>query len=100
MGLAFDSEHQPLGFLQATVGQLTGGPTEDFTFLGGMEVFQRPSDPDAIYDWIDAFEANPPEFTPARNFARAFTIGESNFAEWYFPTRISIDADAAEGGAA
>jgi hypothetical protein len=61
-------------------------------------VLQRPSDPDAIYDWIDAFDADPSEFTPARNLARSFTMGESNFAEWYFPERIQIDADAAQGG--
>ena len=98
LGLAFDSEHAPLSFTRVTMGTLTGGPTEDFTFLGGTEVLQRPSDPDATYDWIDALDADPPEFTPARNLARSFTIGESNFPEWYFPARISLDADAAEGG--
>jgi len=97
-GLAFDSEHQPLSFTRVTMGRLTGGPTEDFThsILGGM--LKRPSDPDATYDWIDAFDADPAEFTPARNLARSFTIGESNFPEWYFPARISLDADAAQGG--
>jgi pimeloyl-ACP methyl ester carboxylesterase len=98
LGLAFDSEHQPLSFTRVTMGSLTGGPTEDFThtILGGM--LTRPSDPDATYDWIDAFDADPVEFTPARNLARSFTIGESNFPEWYFPARISLDADAAAGG--
>jgi pimeloyl-ACP methyl ester carboxylesterase len=98
LGLAFDSEHQPLSFTRVTMGTLTGGPVEDFThlLLGGM--LTRPSDPDATYDWIDAFDANPAEFTPARNLARSFTIGESNFPEWYFPARISLDADAAAGG--
>jgi len=99
LGLAFDSMHQPLSFTRVTMGSLTGGATEDFThlILGGGTL-QRPSDPDATYDWIDAFDADPPEFTPARNLARSFTIGESNFPEWYFPTRISIDANAAQGG--
>jgi pimeloyl-ACP methyl ester carboxylesterase len=98
LGLAFDSEHAPLNFTRVTMGSLTGGPTEDFTFFGGTEVLQRPTDPGATYDWIDAFDADPAEFTPARNLARSFTIGESNFPEWYFPTRISLDADAAAGG--
>lgn len=99
LGLAFDSMHQPLSFSRTTLGTLSGGPTEDFTFpLAGDEVLQRPSDPDAIYDWIDAFDSDPPDFTPARNLARSFTIGESNFAEWYFPARISLDAGAARGG--
>lgn len=98
LGLAFDSMHQPLSFTRVTMGSLTGGPTEDFmhALLGGM--LTRPSDPDATYDWIDAFDADPAEFTPARNLARSFTIGESNFPEWYFPARISIDAAAAQGG--
>ena len=99
LGLAFDSMHQPLSFSRTTLGTLTGGPTEDFTFpLAGDDVLQRPSDPDATYDWIDAFDSDPQEFTPARNLARSFTIGESNFAEWYFPQRISLDAGAARGG--
>jgi hypothetical protein len=99
LGLAFDSMHQPLSFSRTTLGTLTGGPTEDFTFpIAGDDVLQRPSDPDATYDWIDAFDSDPPEFTPARNLARSFTIGESNFAEWYFPQRISLDAGAARGG--
>jgi Alpha/beta hydrolase family len=99
LGLAFDSMHQPLSFSRVTMGTLTGGPTEDFTFpLAGDQVLQRPSDPNATYDWVDALEAEPSEFTPARNLARSFTIGESNFAEWYFPSRISLDAGAARGG--
>ena len=99
LGLAFDSMHQPLSFSRTTLGTLTGGPTEDFTFvIAGDDVLQRPSDPDATYDWIDAFDSDPEEFTPARNLARSFTIGESNFAEWYFPQRISLDAGAAQGG--
>jgi pimeloyl-ACP methyl ester carboxylesterase len=99
LGLAFDSMHQPLSFSRTTLGTLTGGPTEDFTFpLAGDDVLQRPSDPDATYDWIDAFDSDPKEFTPARNLARSFTIGDSNFAEWYFPQRISLDAGAARGG--
>jgi hypothetical protein len=99
LGLAFDSMHQPLSFSRTTLGTLTGGPTEDFTFLlAGDDVLQRPSDPNATYDWIDAFDSDPEEFTPARNLARSFTIGESNFAEWYFPQRISLDAGAAQGG--
>ncbi|MBW1832641.1 MAG: alpha/beta fold hydrolase [Deltaproteobacteria bacterium] len=99
LGLAFDSMHQPLSFSQTTLGTLSGGPTEDFTFpLAGDDVLQRPSDPNATYDWIDAFDSDPQEFTPARNLARSFTIGESNFAEWYFPTRISLDEGAARGG--
>ena len=99
LGLAFDSMHQPLSFSRTTLGTLTGGPTEDFTFvIAGDDVLQRPSDPDATYDWIDAFDSDPQEFTPTRNLARSFTIGESNFAEWYFPQRISLDAGAARGG--
>lgn len=102
LGLAFDSAHQPLSFVQTTVGSLTGGEVEEYpslvaTFFGGDGIFLRPSDPEATYNWIDAFDAAPPDFTPIRNLARSFTIGDSNFAEWYFPSRISLDSGAARG---
>lgn len=98
LGLAFDAAYQPLGFVRATVGELTGGPVEEYeSFLAGRETLLRPSDPSATYAWIDALDLMPPDFTPLQNLAASFTIGRSNFAEWYFPARISIDSGAARG---
>ncbi|MCZ6805675.1 MAG: hypothetical protein O7F08_01875, partial [Deltaproteobacteria bacterium] len=103
LGLAFDAAHQPLGFVQTTVGSLAGGEVEEYPSLVASlfgdddGIFLRPSDPEATYDWIDAFDVDPPDFTPLVNLARSFTIGESNFPEWYFPSRISLDSAAARG---
>lgn len=99
LGLGFDASSQPLGFTRATLGELTGGPVEEYEAdLAGGAILVRPSDPNATYDWIDAPDTTPPDFTPLANFAASFTIGESNFAEWYFPSRISLDSGAARGG--
>lgn len=100
-GIGFDSAHQPLGFVRMSVGELTGGPVEEFESLLTQEdiTFLRPTDPSVTYDWTDAFDASPPDFTPLVNYVVGFTIGESNFAEWYFPSRISIDSRAARGTA-
>jgi hypothetical protein len=100
LGLGFDADSEPLGFVRVQAGQLTGGPTEPFSsLLAPGETLTRPSDPEATYDWIDAADSDPQEYTPLRTLARAFTIGPSNFAEWYFPARLSLDARAAAGGA-
>ncbi len=100
LGLGFDAESEPLGFVRAKAGQLTGGAVEPYeSLLAPGETLIRPSDPVASYDWIDALDADPQEYTPLRNLARAFTMGPSNFAEWYFPARLSLDARAAAGGA-
>ncbi|MEM9728785.1 MAG: hypothetical protein AAF997_09385 [Myxococcota bacterium] len=98
-GIGFDSAHQPLGFVRMSLGELTGGPVEEFQspLAGGDLTFLRPTDPSVTYDWTDAFDISPQDFTPLVNYVVGFTIGESNFAEWYFPSRISIDSGAARG---
>ncbi|MGB5813278.1 MAG: hypothetical protein WBG86_22270 [Polyangiales bacterium] len=97
-GIGFDSMYQPLGFVRMSLGDLTGGPVEEYesALAGGATLF-RPTDPSATYDWIDAFDLSPPDFTPLVNYVVGFTIGQSNFAEWYFPSRISLDSGAARG---
>ena len=97
LGLAFDGEYEPLSFVRTSIGRLQGGPVETYTHPIFMAEFTRPSDPDATYGWTDALDTDPPEYTPIENLARAFTIGESNFAEWYFPERIGADVGAAAG---
>lgn len=98
-GIGFDSAHQPLGFVRMSLGELTGGPVEEFDSPLTSEdiTFLRPTDPTVTYDWSDAFDITPQDFTPLVNYVVGFTIGPSNFAEWYFPSRISIDSGAARG---
>ncbi|MEZ4252471.1 MAG: hypothetical protein R3B99_30035 [Polyangiales bacterium] len=99
LAFAFDDELQPLGFVRAKLGHLTGGPIESYeNALAGGATLMRPSDPSATYTWQDAPLRDPDEHTPVRNLAESFVHGRSNFAEWYFPTRLPIDL-AAVGGA-
>jgi hypothetical protein len=59
----------------------------------------RPADPEATYDWRDADEVEPPEFTQLDAFARGWYEGQSGFAEWYWPNRLRSDASALAGAA-
>ena len=96
LGLAFDAQYQPLFFVRASIGELSGGPTEQYTSLfGGM--LERPSDPTATYTWVEGDDAGEP--SSAAELAFGMVHGRSNLSEWYFPSRISIDV-AACGGAA
>ncbi|HJK93106.1 MAG TPA: hypothetical protein RMH85_02295 [Polyangiaceae bacterium LLY-WYZ-15_(1-7)] len=99
LAVAFDDEFQPLGFVRAKLGHLVG-PTETYesALAGGAELL-RPSDPEAEVSWEDALEADPNEYTPVRNLAESFAHGRSNFAEWYFPTRLPLDLSAVGGAA-
>jgi len=47
-----------------------------------------------VYDWVDAAETDPPEFTPIQNIARAMSDPVADFAEWYFPARLPLDLQA------
>lgn len=97
LALAFDDEFQPLGFIRTKVGQLSG-PTEMYaSALAGGEMLLRPSDPEASYTWVDALDADPAEYTPVQNMAESFVHGRTNFAEWYFPTRLPLDLGAVGG---
>lgn len=97
LGFGFDDRTNPLTFAQLSLGTPRGGPVESYaSALAGRELL-RPSDPTATYDWVDALEADPPEHTPLANLAHSFVDGRSNFAEWYFPTRLPLDLSAVAG---
>jgi pimeloyl-ACP methyl ester carboxylesterase len=98
LGWGFDSASNGLSFAAVSCGVAMGGPTEEYDgFLGGRLI--HPSDPDATYSWIDASESDPAEFTPIESLAYSWTLGRTNFGEWYFPQRLPIDL-AAVGGLA
>lgn len=96
LGLAFDSQHEPLAFVRASLGTLDG-PTESFTSPFAMGSLLRPSDPVRTYDWVDG-PASPDEFSSASDLAFSMVHGESNFTEWYFPSRLPLDLAAVGGG--
>jgi len=98
LGWGFDSASNGLSFAAVSCGAAMGGPSEEYDgLLGGRLI--HPSDPDATYTWIDAPDADPAEFTPIESLAYSWTLGRTNFGEWYFPQRLPIDL-AAVGGLA
>jgi hypothetical protein len=92
-GLAFDEGSAPLSFAAARCGAATGGSLGSYMGpFGGTLV--HPTDPNATYDWSDG----PAVGEPSRldDLATAWFLGPGvNFAEWYFPQRLSVDAAAA-----
>ncbi|MCS6800149.1 MAG: lysophospholipase [Myxococcota bacterium] len=96
LGLGFDDASSALAFAAVSLGAPTGGPLEEADGLLGGRI-RRPSDPEATYDWIDAPEADPPELTPMAHLVASFVDGRTNFAEWYFPSRLALDLGAVAG---
>jgi hypothetical protein len=92
-GMAFDEGSAPLSFAAARCGAPTGGSLGSYTGpFGGSLV--HPTDPSATYDWTDGPEVGEP--SRLADLATAWFLGPGvNFAEWYFPTRLAVDASAA-----
>lgn len=95
-GWAFDDASNGLSFAAVSMGAPTGGPTETYESVFGATL-ERPSDPSATYDWIDAADVDPPEHTPLAHLAHSWIDGRTNFAEWYFPARLTLDLGAVGG---
>jgi hypothetical protein len=95
-GFGFDDASNGLTFVAVSVGHHAGGPVTEYASLLGPTLI-HPSDPDATYTWVDAFEADPPELTPVASLAHAWVDGRTNFGEWYFPQRLPLDLTAVGG---
>jgi pimeloyl-ACP methyl ester carboxylesterase len=95
MGLAFDNESNGVSFAAVSCGTSKGGATESYTSLLGPKL-THPSDPNATYDWVEWDQTMPPEHTSIDDLARSWYEGPGlDFAEWYFPARLSLDAPVA-----
>ena len=94
-GFAFDEKSCGLQIAAIACGNGQGGPiTEYDSALGGK--LSHPSDPNATYTWVEYDKSNPPENTSIDDAARAWYEGpQLNFAEWYFPQRLTIDSTVA-----
>jgi pimeloyl-ACP methyl ester carboxylesterase len=95
LGFAFDEASCPLTFVRISCGEGNGGAITPYTSaLGGAAV--QPSDPNATYGWTDYNQTTPPKNTSLDDFALGWFEGPgTNFAEWYFPSRLTLDAEAA-----
>lgn len=99
-GFGFDDDFQPLAFARVSMGSGTGGeiganPNAPFlqSLLGATGDLQAPIDPLASYDWQSTSATDPfrPDPTRMEDFAAMMFRGPSNFIEWYFPARLSLD---------
>jgi hypothetical protein len=95
LGFMLDGDHSISGVY--SMGHGIGGAFESVTLPGGGTI-SHPSDPDATYDWLDALDTTPPEWTPVASFA-AQSVGPTNPYEWYTPFRLLLDLCAAAPGA-
>jgi hypothetical protein len=95
LGFGFDSESNFLGFTTVSCGRGTGGAIEPYTSLTGARL-THPTDLAATYDWQDFDAVTPKDATSIADLARSWYLGEgTNFAEWYFPNRLPLDANVA-----
>jgi hypothetical protein len=94
-GFAFDSKSCGITIAAVSAGEATGGPTAKYDSLFGAPLL-HPSDPHGSYDWRDFDQTTPPGHTRLAELANAWFSGPGlNFSEWYFPTRLALDAQFA-----
>lgn len=94
LGFAFDDRSCPLAFARMGVGEPVGATAMRANPFATSEMLVTPASRDTTYRWTDAPMTTPREFTSIRNAARAWSATPSNFAEWYFPTRLPVDVAA------
>ena len=98
LGFGFDDNFQPLSFARVSIGEAIGPVAESpnavffSAFLGPNDVILAPTDPNTTYDWKPRSAQAVPDPVDITTFARALFVGPSNFIEWYFPARLTLDA--------
>lgn len=91
-GLAFDEASSPLSFATVKTGRVEGGPVTPYKGILG-DTLIHPSDPAATYTWAEWDRVTPRENTALDDMARSWFDGPgTNYAEWYFPQRLTLDA--------
>ncbi len=94
MGFAFDDESNGVTFAAVSCGHGEGGEIAEYEGIFGK--LKHPSDPNATYTWVEYDQVDPREHTSIDDIARSWYEGPSlDFAEWYFPARLSLDTQAA-----
>ncbi len=93
LGFGMDNDFQPFAFSRVSMG-LGRGPLEpnpNAELVAPGEGLLRPADADTTYQWDGTGPSGEVEPTDLRTFARTLFAGPSNYAEWYFPARLSLD---------
>lgn len=91
-GLAFDARSCPVTIAAVGVGEATGGALTDGSAPFGGGTVVKPTDLNATYTWKEYDAVTPIEATSLSDFALAWTRPGVDFGEWYFPSRLSLDA--------
>jgi pimeloyl-ACP methyl ester carboxylesterase len=95
MGFAMDDASNGVSFAAVSCGEAKGGALAEYDGLFGGKLVQ-PSDPNATYDWTEHDAVSPAELTSLDDISRSWFEGPgTDFAEWYFPSRLPLDAQAA-----
>jgi pimeloyl-ACP methyl ester carboxylesterase len=106
LGFGFDNDFQPLAFTRVSLGSATGGrigPNPNAALLsqllGPLGNLLAPLDPAATYSWQGVAADDSTRLDPTRleTFAGMLFRGPSNFIEWYFPARLTLDVGVVTG---
>lgn len=106
LGLGFDNDFQPLAFTRVSLGSLAGGevgPNPNAPLLsqllGPLGNLLAPLDPSAVYTWQAQAADDRSRTDPTRleTFAGLLFRGPTNFIEWYFPARLTLDVGVVSG---
>jgi pimeloyl-ACP methyl ester carboxylesterase len=91
-GVAFDQASCPVSIAAVNAGQATGGAmTVAAAPFGGGTVL-KPTELTATYGWAEYDAVTPKEVTALDDFALAWARPGADFGEWYFPTRLVLEA--------
>lgn len=94
MGFAFDDTSNGVTFAAVSCGEGAGGPITEYNGIFGK--LKHPSDPKATYTWTEYDQVMSREHTSLDDISRSWYEGPGlDFAEWYFPARLSLDTQAA-----
>jgi hypothetical protein len=95
LGFAFDAHSNGLSFAAVNAGEGTGGAIVAYEGVFGGSLV-HPSDPTATYGWTEFDAVSPPENSSLDDVARTWFVGPGvDFAEWYFPQRLTADVSVA-----
>lgn len=95
LGFSFDNDYNGLTFAAVSCGHADGGLLGPYTGALGDKLM-HPIEPQATYFWVNYDKSSSAEFTSLDDLARSWYQGPGlDFAEWYFPNRLSLDAPAA-----
>lgn len=97
LGWGFDDDSAGIPLASASMGDATGGPVGTYQSAFFDAELLHPTSATATYAWLDATADDPDDFTPMADLIAAFVDGRTNFAEWYFPQRLSLDLQAVGG---